>query len=194
MDDSVLRGMAKWPNVPGVYGWLSLDRRGRWRLRGEPITHPGAIRFIARNYACDGQGNWYFQNGPQRVFVALEYTPWVVYAGPDSELMTHTGLAVREMQAVYLDEEGSLILGTGLGAALVCDRDLATMVPRFRSAEGQDVSDEELSAALQRGEEDLDAGLTFEWRSSLLPVFSITRDRVPQRLAFVASPQPSGDT
>ena len=27
MDDAVLRSMAKWPNVPDVYGWLSLDRR-----------------------------------------------------------------------------------------------------------------------------------------------------------------------
>jgi len=27
MDDIVIRGMLKWPDVPAVYGWLSLDRR-----------------------------------------------------------------------------------------------------------------------------------------------------------------------
>jgi hypothetical protein len=28
MDEMVKRGMARWPDVPDVYGWLSLDRRG----------------------------------------------------------------------------------------------------------------------------------------------------------------------
>ena len=28
MDESVIRALAKWPNVPAVYGWLSLSRRG----------------------------------------------------------------------------------------------------------------------------------------------------------------------
>ena len=46
MDDSVIRAMTRWPNVPAVYGWLGLDRRGCWRLRGERITHGGAIEFI----------------------------------------------------------------------------------------------------------------------------------------------------
>ena len=33
MDPAVLRGMARWPDVPAVYGWLALDRRGNWRLK-----------------------------------------------------------------------------------------------------------------------------------------------------------------
>ncbi|TMH99667.1 MAG: DUF2946 family protein, partial [Betaproteobacteria bacterium] len=28
MDELVARSLAKWPNVPAVYGWLALDRRG----------------------------------------------------------------------------------------------------------------------------------------------------------------------
>ena len=39
MDRSVIRTMARWPNVPAVYGWMSLDRRGRWCLQGEPVVH-----------------------------------------------------------------------------------------------------------------------------------------------------------
>ncbi|HMN64893.1 MAG TPA: DUF2946 family protein, partial [Burkholderiaceae bacterium] len=38
MDEQVLHAMARWPDVPAVWGWLRLDRRGRWLLvdRGRP--------------------------------------------------------------------------------------------------------------------------------------------------------------
>ena len=77
VDEIVLRGMAKWPNVPAVYGWLSLDRRGNWRIKGERIANAGISAFIGRNYGQDNEGRWFFQNGPQRVYVALDYTPFV---------------------------------------------------------------------------------------------------------------------
>src|SRR6185436_4073554 len=86
MDDSVVRSMAKWPDVPDVYGWLSLDRRGNWLLRStgatqkfERIGNAALREFISRNYQADARGCWYFHNGPQRVFVALAYTPLVVH-------------------------------------------------------------------------------------------------------------------
>src|ERR687884_636735 len=95
MDDRVLRGMAKWPNVPAVYGWLGLDRRGNWLLKSEPITNPVITAFISRNYERDGHGRWFFQNGPQRVFVALAYTPHVYRATSwtpgDLGFESHTG-------------------------------------------------------------------------------------------------------
>jgi len=58
MDDIVVRGMAKWPNVPAVYGWLSLDRRGNWLLKDPASDSFGRIgnaalrAFIGRNYAA----------------------------------------------------------------------------------------------------------------------------------------------
>ena len=39
MDDIVKQAMAKWPNVPHVYGWLALDRRGVWRIKGDAVTN-----------------------------------------------------------------------------------------------------------------------------------------------------------
>ena len=60
MDEAVRRAINKWPNVPAVYGWLALDRRGRWLLRGEPIANPVITAFIARNYERDTLGQWYF--------------------------------------------------------------------------------------------------------------------------------------
>ena len=85
MDDIVRQALAKWPNVPDCYGWLLLDRRGNWRMRDEAVQHAGGLgtpirhaalnAFIARNYDVDANGQWYFQNGPQRVFVELEPKP-----------------------------------------------------------------------------------------------------------------------
>ena len=59
MDDIVLRGMAKWPDVPAVFGWLSLNRRGQWLIKGERISNPGVTAFIGRNYEHDEQGRWF---------------------------------------------------------------------------------------------------------------------------------------
>jgi len=86
LDDAVLRSIARWPNVPAVYGWLALDRRGNFLIKGERIGNPALREFICRNYAADERGCWYFQNGPQRVFVRLAYTPFVVHFQGDALL------------------------------------------------------------------------------------------------------------
>jgi Protein of unknown function (DUF2946) len=122
MDPLVARAMAKWPNVPAVYGWLSLDRRGNWLIKGERIANTALREFIGRNYACDSAGRWYFQNGPQRVFVRLAYTPWVVHYEGDA-LIDQCGGAFPA-QRFYLDEEGSVLAAAERGIALVDDRDL----------------------------------------------------------------------
>jgi len=130
MDQSVLRGIAKWPDVPDVFGWLALDRRGEWRLRNpasgafERIGNPALRGFIARNYARDGCGRWFFQNGPQRVFVRLAYTPLVARLEADGALVDQCGRAFGAPSGTWLDEEGSLLLAGRLGAALLDDRDL----------------------------------------------------------------------
>lgn len=139
MDDAVLATMARWPDVPHVYGWLSLDRRGRWRIKGEAVSNPALIQFINRNYDVDERGCWYFQNGPQRVFVALEYTPWILRLASPERLETHTGIALDTPRQAYLDEDGNLLLDTGRGLGLVCDRDLATMVDHVRQPDGAPV-------------------------------------------------------
>ena len=77
MDETVLAAMAKWPGVPHVHGWLALTARGQWRLGGEPIAHAALRGFIDRIYACDRRGRWFFQNGPQRVYVTLELAPFL---------------------------------------------------------------------------------------------------------------------
>ncbi len=130
MDDIVRQAMAKWPNVPHCHGWLGLDARGQWHLRddhaqaagafqsgvpaakGSWLQHEKLIDFIGRNYLCDAQGQWYFQNGPQRVFVELQATPWIWRIAADLSLTTHTGRAavcrrclVDEAGRVHLEAE-----------------------------------------------------------------------------------------
>jgi len=143
MDDIVKAAMAKWPNVPDCYGWLGLDGRGRWWMRDDrtqaagPFAGPGAnrasrgaelrhdklIAFIGRNYASDADGCWYFQNGPQRVYVELEWAPWVWRLQPDGTVHSHTGERV-DVNAALLDEDGRLYLSGSRGVGVVHSQDM----------------------------------------------------------------------
>lgn len=132
MDDIVKQALAKWPNVPDCYGWLGLDARGRWFMRddaaqaagdfpqsrGSWLRHEKLIDFIGRNYESDDEGRWFFQNGPQRVYVELECTPWVWQVLPDYRLQSHTGLQTSAGECL-LDEEGRLYIASPQGIGLV---------------------------------------------------------------------------
>ena len=112
-----------------MYGWLALNRRGQWLLRNpvaqdfEPIGNAALREFIARNYSCDARGRWFFQNGPQQVFVRLAYTPLVVRTH-DASFVDHCGRAFKSDGAM-LDDEGSVLLQSEDRVALLDDRDLA---------------------------------------------------------------------
>jgi len=151
MDDIVRQAMAKWPNVPHCYGWLGLDARGNWYMRDDraqacgpfpTLTQPGPpqargsllrhdklIAFIERNYACDEAGQWFFQNGPQRVYVELEATPWIWRLSPAAAggctATAHTGVPAGAVQACLVDEAGRVYLQTALGLGLVHTQDVA---------------------------------------------------------------------
>jgi DUF2946 family protein len=141
MDALVAQAMAKWPDVPAVYGWLSLDRRGNWRIKGERIANQALREFISRNYESDGEGRWYFQNGPQRVYVTLDYTPLVVHYDGEA-LRDHCGRPFSA-RATYLDDEGSVLMEGEGTVALLDDRDLArfaeeaSSLQRIKSSEIQ---------------------------------------------------------
>jgi hypothetical protein len=134
MDDIVKAALLKWPNVPHCYRWLALDTRGDWYMRddriqaagpfpqvkGSRIAHEKLLAFIHRNYAHDDDGAWFFQNGPQRVYVELEAAPfvWRMDAAPGWPVAAHTGQPAR-VRGAWLDEHGRLYLDTDLGFGLV---------------------------------------------------------------------------
>jgi hypothetical protein len=137
MDDIVRQAMAKWPNVPHCYGWLGLDERGNWYMRddrvqatgpfpqskGSLLRHEKLVDFIQRNYDHDDAGQWFFQNGPQRVYVELQATPWVWRLGPGHAVTSHTGRAAK-VSGCLVDETGRLYLETDIGLGLVHTQDI----------------------------------------------------------------------
>jgi hypothetical protein len=123
MDEIVVRSLAKWPNVPAVHGWLELDRRGNWLIKGERIGNAALREFIGRNYEADAKGRWYFQNGPQRVYVGLAYTPLVVRHEGEA-LLDHCGRPFTATE-IFQDDEGSVLMAGAGTIGLLDDRDLA---------------------------------------------------------------------
>jgi len=176
-----LSAIAKWPDVPACYDWLSLDRRGDWRLQGERITHRGLIDFINRQYGSDAAGCWFVQNGPQRVFVELACTPWIFHRTGDG-FHSHTGAAVERVREVLLEDGGSILLATDLGIGLVDDRDLPQFLAECRNDTDQPADDAGL-LALMAGT----AQAVF-WQGHRLQPISACE--LPLRYGFNPRPQP----
>lgn len=144
MDEIVKQAMAKWPNVPHCYGWLGLDARGNWYMRddrtqaighfasglpgakGSMLKHEKLIDFIERNYGVDNQGCWYFQNGPQRVYVELEATPFI-WRVDGYGAISSSAKQTTTLTQLYLDERGWPYLQTSLGFGLVHTQDVASL-------------------------------------------------------------------
>jgi hypothetical protein len=133
MDPIVEAAMRKWPRVPHCHGWLALDARGQWHMRddaaqaagdfpavkGSVVRHDKLREFIQRNYLRDEHGAAYFQNGPQRVYVDLEVTPyvWRVDRGDSGwTVSAHTGEPVTREQSTWVDESGRLFLQADLAS------------------------------------------------------------------------------
>lgn len=187
-----MQAMARWPNVPAVYGWLRLDRRGRWLIKGEPITNTVVTAFIDRNYLPDDAGRWYFQNGPQQVFVELEYTPYVyrLWRNTDQTLSaeTHTGLPVNEPAQCWLDDAGGVLIESEHGVGCVESHSLVVLESALSDCDGQALSENAMDALLA-GADPAAAG-RLNWGNRLLPVGFIALSAVPARFGFNPAPQP----
>lgn len=189
MEDWVLRALARWPNVPALFDWLALDRRGRWLIKGELISRPQIIDTINRNYASDEHGRWYFQNGPQRGYIRLATAPFVLWTtGGGDSLQSHTGVPIRRPAKAFLDEEGSILLLTDVGPAALSDTDLDWALQRLEAG-GKPMDEVQLAAALA-----LPSGartaLTLRLGAVRLPLVRLDAAQAPQLLGFVREPQP----
>ena len=199
MDNIVKQAMAKWPNVPAVYGWLGLDRRGAWLIKGERISNPLLAACISRNYEHDAAGRWFFQNGPQRVFVALDYTPLVYHIGGNPvpgappTIEAHTGRTVARVDGAWIDDAGILLIATEHGPGMIDDRDLELLLPSFSSGRGTALTEDAIAAAIESLQEGGTARLRFRYREHTVRVLAIASGDVPVKFGFVQSPeQPAG--
>lgn len=150
MDEIVRDAMAKWPDVPAVFGWLSLSARANWLLHprgdategstGEAITNGQILTFIARNYASDPLGRWFFQNGPQRVYVRIDAAPLIIYVDDATGILrTHLGKDIQDISHWWIDGEGRLFISSEQGPGLVIDKDLPRLIDKLTTRDGQTV-------------------------------------------------------
>ncbi len=144
MDEQVIRSLIKWPDVPVCHGWLAFDRRGIWRmcneyaqahnLPGDAIQHEGLIDFIQRNLAHNESGEWFFQNGPQRVYIDLGYTPFIARIYPSKNDLSLKTTDSREIQPIdiFLDECGQILISCQL--EIQSSKDLTGSIATFEKS------------------------------------------------------------
>ena len=202
MDEQVLRSLIKWPNVPDCYGWLALDRRGQWRMRdeftqqnnlpGQVIVHQALNEFISRNYARDTQGRYFFQNGPQRVFITLDATPWITRMIPSeqgTQLLTQCQTKL-DPTAALSDENGNIYIVGKISQTIYEDSDRG----KFSIQESESVAllhDHDLDlfselAALR--EEACSFGGSWNWHGKQLPLDPIHSSELAKRFGYAAKP------
>ena len=199
MDEQVLRSLIKWPNVPHCFGWLALDRRGQWRMRdefaqanqlaGSVIQHTVLNDFISRNYACDCSGQYFFQNGPQRVFITLDATPFIARIIPSEsgpQLLTQCGTEIKPHGALS-DEKGNIYITGFIPQSLSKQIDGAV----FTKTESLSVAllhdhDLDLFSEQSQVHEDACSFRGFwQWQGNQLPIEPIHSRELAHRFNFI---------
>ena len=196
MDEIVLKAMAKWPNVPAVYGWLALDRRGNWLIKRETIGNQAMNAFINRNYNHDDAGRWFFQNGPQRVFVDLDYTPFVYRVtnplNAPLTLATHSGELVNSVLGAWIDEQGTVLILTDRGVGVVHDQDLdPALLASMIDANGNVIEEATFDELLVLIEHQRPIPVWLKFRDSNVQLEPIQSAGVPKQFGFDPHPADS---
>ena len=202
MDEQVLRSLIKWPNVPHCFGWLALDRRGQWRMRdeyaqtnhlpGNPIQHVALNEFISRNYAHDSLGRYFFQNGPQKVFIALDVTPWIARIIPSEsglQLLTQCGTEIKPHGALS-DEKGNIYI-TGSILQVLSDQIHETIFTQTESLSVALLHDHDLDLFSDQSQVKEDACSfrgSWRWDGKDLPIEPIHSAELAGRFHFIKAP------
>ena len=202
MDEQVLKSLIKWPHVPNCFGWLALDRRGQWRMRdeyaqanhlpGSLIQHTALNEFISRNYAHDFLGRYFFQNGPQRVFITLDTTPWIVRMIPNEnglQLLTQCGTEMKPDSALS-DEKGNIYI-TGSVLQSYSDQFDGLVFTKAESRSVALLHDHDLDLFSERSQVKEDACSfrgSWKWDGKDLPVEPIHSLELSQRFHFIKAP------
>ncbi len=158
-------------------------------MRGEPVQHKGLATFLGRQYGHDESGRYFVQNGPQRVFVELEYTPWILHLDSQGALETHTGESAGQIHSAILDEEGNFLLKNDIGIALLCDRDLPALLPRLCDTNGSIADDATVLAFIEQTS--ANQYLSLHWQGQKIPVEFLPCKQIPRHFGYVTAPAPA---
>ena len=206
MDEQVLRSLIKWPNVPDCYGWLALDRRGQWRMRdeftqqnhlpGQVITHAALNKFISRNYASDDLGRFFFQNGPQRVYITLDATPWIARISPSEQGLRFTTQChgALEPSSALSDESGNIYIAGLIHQAMQANPNAGTKTMQFTHEVRHSVAllhDHDLDqfselATLHQAACSFTG--SWNWHGKQFPLDLIHSDELATRFNFISKP------
>jgi hypothetical protein len=204
MDKQVLRSLIKWPNVPDCFGWLALDRRGQWRMQdefaqqnqlpGQVIVHAALNEFISRNYACDDLGRYFFQNGPQRVYISLAATPWVARITPSErglQLMTQCNRTIEPSLALS-DENGNIYIVGLIHQTIYQYQDHAQFEKQFCQSVAllHDHDLDQFSELAKLTEEACSFGGSWNWHGKQLPLEPIHSKELTSRFRYITQPSP----
>ena len=202
MDEQVLRSLIKWPNVPDCYGWLALDRRGQWRMRdefaqqnqlpGQVITHQVLNEFISRNYACDDLGRFFFQNGPQRVFITLDTTPWIARITPSlqgQEFITQCYSAIKPSAALS-DENGNIYIIGSIDQIVDDGLDTSQFARKDRTSVAllHDHDLDQFSELAKLHQAACSFAGSWNWKGKELPLDPIHSEELAARFNFIPKP------
>lgn len=189
MDAAVRLAMEKWPDVPAAHGWLRLTARGEWLLDGGPIVNQPLREFIGRNYEHDEAGHWFFQNGPQRVTVELEATPWI-WRLHDGVLVAHTGARPCELREALLVDGEHIALVTELGCGQLDDREVASFIALLADRNGMPLAEGGLERWLEGREEVFIAPAALGLTGAPRCLDRCSPAELPVRYHFVREPLP----
>jgi hypothetical protein len=162
------------------------------QLAGTVIQHAALNEFISRNYACDSLGRYFFQNGPQRVFISLDATPFIARIIPSKsgpQLLTQCGTEIKPHGALS-DEKGNIYI-TGLIPQSLADTHDSSTFTQTQSISVALLHDHDLDLFSDQSKVMEDAcsfrGSWF-WDCQNLPIEPIHSIELSERFHFVKTP------
>jgi hypothetical protein len=156
------------------------------------IHHITLNEFISRNYAHDSFGRFFFQNGPQRVFVTLDATPFIARIFPSEigpQLLTQCGTEIKP-QGALSDEKGNIYI-TGLFQQSFSDQIDGVVFTKTESLSAALLHDHDLDLFSEQSQVQEDACSfrgSWQWKGNQLPIEPIHSSELANRFNFIKAP------
>ena len=162
------------------------------KLPGNTIQHVALNEFISRNYAHDSLGRYFFQNGPQRVFITLDATPWIARIIPGEngpQLLTQCGTKIKPHGALS-DEKGNIYI-TGLFLQSLPDHADSNIFTQTESLSVAILHDHDLDLFSDQSKVEEDACSfrgSWQWDGKELIIEPIHSSELAKRFNFIKAP------